>query len=98
MPIPTVPSVLENGHVASSQASQAPPGPLSIVVFGASGDLAKKKTFPALFNLFAQVHPPPVPLQEKAQCRTVQYSALHFMCFQCAILCSLKHYSTVQTH
>ncbi|KAH7315167.1 hypothetical protein KP509_21G037100 [Ceratopteris richardii] len=27
---------------------------LSIVVFGASGDLAKKKTFPALFNLFRQ--------------------------------------------
>lgn len=24
---------------------------LSIIVFGASGDLAKKKTFPALFNL-----------------------------------------------
>lgn len=29
-------------------------GALSIVVFGASGDLAKKKTFPALFNLYAQ--------------------------------------------
>jgi glucose-6-phosphate 1-dehydrogenase len=28
---------------------------LSIVVLGASGDLAKKKTFPALFNLFQQV-------------------------------------------
>ena len=28
---------------------------LSVVVFGASGDLAKKKTFPALFNLFCQV-------------------------------------------
>eukprot|EP00300_Choanocystis_sp_HF-7_P042209 c8980_g1_i1.p1 GENE.c8980_g1_i1~~c8980_g1_i1.p1 ORF type:complete len:795 (+),score=199.14 c8980_g1_i1:160-2544(+) len=27
---------------------------LSVVVFGASGDLAKKKTFPALFHLFAQ--------------------------------------------
>uniref|UniRef100_A0A7S2W462 Glucose-6-phosphate 1-dehydrogenase n=1 Tax=Mucochytrium quahogii TaxID=96639 RepID=A0A7S2W462_9STRA len=26
--------------------------PLSIVVFGASGDLAKKKTFPALFDLY----------------------------------------------
>lgn len=25
---------------------------LSIVVFGASGDLAKKKTYPALFELF----------------------------------------------
>ncbi|KAJ1696580.1 hypothetical protein LUZ63_005092 [Rhynchospora breviuscula] len=29
-------------------------GCLSIVVLGASGDLAKKKTFPALFNLFRQ--------------------------------------------
>jgi glucose-6-phosphate 1-dehydrogenase len=30
-------------------------GCLSIVVLGASGDLAKKKTFPALFHLFRQV-------------------------------------------
>lgn len=30
-------------------------GCLSIVVLGASGDLAKKKTFPALFHLFKQV-------------------------------------------
>ncbi|KAL8093212.1 hypothetical protein AgCh_035195 [Apium graveolens] len=29
-------------------------GCLSIVVLGASGDLAKKKTFPALFNLYHQ--------------------------------------------
>ncbi|XP_048328215.1 glucose-6-phosphate 1-dehydrogenase 6, cytoplasmic [Ziziphus jujuba] len=29
-------------------------GSLSIIVLGASGDLAKKKTFPALFNLFRQ--------------------------------------------
>ena len=28
---------------------------LSIVVLGASGDLAKKKTFPALFKLYRQV-------------------------------------------
>ncbi|GAB2302280.1 hypothetical protein Dimus_036295 [Dionaea muscipula] len=27
-------------------------GPLVIIVLGASGDLAKKKTFPALFNLY----------------------------------------------
>jgi glucose-6-phosphate 1-dehydrogenase len=27
---------------------------LSIVVFGASGDLAKKKTFPALFALYCK--------------------------------------------
>lgn len=31
-------------------------GSLSIIVLGASGDLAKKKTFPALFNLYCQVH------------------------------------------
>jgi len=30
-------------------------GCLSIVVLGASGDLAKKKTFPALYHLFDQV-------------------------------------------
>lgn len=30
-------------------------GCLTIIVLGASGDLAKKKTFPALFNLFRQV-------------------------------------------
>ncbi|KAI3906101.1 hypothetical protein MKW98_018286 [Papaver atlanticum] len=29
-------------------------GSLSIIVLGASGDLAKKKTFPALFNLYQQ--------------------------------------------
>jgi len=30
-------------------------GSLSIVILGASGDLAKKKTFPALFHLYEQV-------------------------------------------
>ena len=30
-------------------------GCLSIIVLGASGDLAKKKTFPALFHLYCQV-------------------------------------------
>ncbi|ERN13638.1 glucose-6-phosphate 1-dehydrogenase, cytoplasmic isoform [Amborella trichopoda] len=34
-------------------------GCLSIVVLGASGDLAKKKTFPALFHLFQQGFLPP---------------------------------------
>lgn len=28
---------------------------LTVIVLGASGDLAKKKTFPALFNLYRQV-------------------------------------------
>ena len=30
-------------------------GCLSVIVLGASGDLAKKKTFPAIFNLYKQV-------------------------------------------
>lgn len=34
-------------------------GCLSIIVLGASGDLAKKKTFPALFNLYRQGFLPP---------------------------------------
>ncbi|XP_078439799.1 glucose-6-phosphate 1-dehydrogenase 6, cytoplasmic-like [Wolffia australiana] len=34
-------------------------GCLSIIVLGASGDLAKKKTFPALFHLFKQGFLPP---------------------------------------
>ncbi|CAO2833210.1 unnamed protein product [Amaranthus hypochondriacus] len=34
-------------------------GSLSIIVLGASGDLAKKKTFPALFNLYRQGFLPP---------------------------------------
>ncbi|KAK7364871.1 hypothetical protein VNO80_13615 [Phaseolus coccineus] len=34
-------------------------GSLSIVVLGASGDLAKKKTFPALFHLYGQGFLPP---------------------------------------
>ncbi|CAI7847974.1 unnamed protein product, partial [Closterium sp. NIES-53] len=37
---------------SAAAAAAAAEGPLSIVIFGASGDLAKKKTFPALFNLF----------------------------------------------
>lgn len=31
---------------------------LSIIVLGASGDLAKKKTYPALFDLFAHGYLP----------------------------------------
>eukprot|EP01138_Halocafeteria_seosinensis_P002329 gb/GECG01002386.1/.p1 GENE.gb/GECG01002386.1/~~gb/GECG01002386.1/.p1 ORF type:complete len:1013 (+),score=120.11 gb/GECG01002386.1/:1-3039(+) len=38
--------------VTSSQSDE--PSSLSVVVLGASGDLAKKKTFPALFDLFAE--------------------------------------------
>ncbi|TQD98120.1 hypothetical protein C1H46_016242 [Malus baccata] len=40
-PVRDIDNVLENGS-------------LSIIVLGASGDLAKKKTFPALFNLYRQ--------------------------------------------
>jgi glucose-6-phosphate 1-dehydrogenase len=35
-------------------------GTLSIVVLGASGDLAKKKTFPELFHLYKQELLPPM--------------------------------------
>jgi glucose-6-phosphate 1-dehydrogenase len=38
----------------STQARTVAGGCLSVVVLGASGDLAKKKTFPALFNLYKQ--------------------------------------------
>lgn len=44
-------SFLDNENVPET-------GCLSIVVLGASGDLAKKKTFPALFNLYSQVSSP----------------------------------------
>ena len=37
------------------QARTVVGGCLSLVVLGASGDLAKKKTFPAIFNLYKQV-------------------------------------------
>ncbi|CAL1391531.1 unnamed protein product [Linum trigynum] len=36
------------------EKSEPETGCLSIIVLGASGDLAKKKTFPALFNLYRQ--------------------------------------------
>lgn len=37
-------------------------GCLSIIVLGASGDLAKKKTFPALYNLYRQVPKPVIKI------------------------------------
>lgn len=43
-------------------------GCLSIVVLGASGDLAKKKTFPALFNLYRQVNWNAISLLFKCHC------------------------------
>ena len=46
---------LESPKLLANSTASAALGPLSIVLFGASGDLAKKKTFPALFNLFQQV-------------------------------------------
>lgn len=39
---------------SENSGSSQEKGPLSIIVLGASGDLAKKKTFPALFNLYRQ--------------------------------------------
>ena len=52
-----IPSKLESECLSFSTISlptTAESGCLSIVVLGASGDLAKKKTFPALFNLYRQ--------------------------------------------
>ncbi|CAI5473026.1 unnamed protein product [Closterium sp. Yama58-4] len=49
---PAIPGMTLSPHKPTSAATAAAEGPLSIVIFGASGDLAKKKTFPALFNLF----------------------------------------------
>ncbi|KAL7422522.1 Glucose-6-phosphate 1-dehydrogenase [Cryptotrichosporon argae] len=47
------------GSIPSMQTSgDALTGETVVVVLGASGDLAKKKTFPALFNLFRQGHLP----------------------------------------
>eukprot|EP01018_Ginkgo_biloba_P022647 Gb_26174 [translate_table: standard] len=48
---------LSSGKRISTNTAES--GCLSIVVLGASGDLAKKKTFPALFNLYRQGFLPP---------------------------------------
>lgn len=42
----SIPSMEQSGHKLE--------GPTVIVILGASGDLAKKKTFPAVFALFQQ--------------------------------------------
>ncbi|KAJ7545096.1 hypothetical protein O6H91_09G107200 [Diphasiastrum complanatum] len=44
----------ERSSHSDSRARTIEGGFLSIVILGASGDLAKKKTFPAIFNLFRQ--------------------------------------------
>lgn len=48
-------SNLRNEFISREDGSVPETGCLSIIVLGASGDLAKKKTFPALFNLYRQV-------------------------------------------
>ncbi|KAH0908421.1 hypothetical protein HID58_031742, partial [Brassica napus] len=47
-------STLRNESFLKEYGPVSETGSLSIVVLGASGDLAKKKTFPALFNLYHQ--------------------------------------------
>ncbi|KAI3981811.1 hypothetical protein MKX01_027796 [Papaver californicum] len=47
-------SVSSEGDDPSLDNAVSESGSLSIIVLGASGDLAKKKTFPALFNLYQQ--------------------------------------------
>lgn len=46
--------IVSNDSFGDIEGSVTETGCLSIVVLGASGDLAKKKTFPALFNLYRQ--------------------------------------------
>jgi glucose-6-phosphate 1-dehydrogenase len=54
-PVPTLEcSTTTSGDDEPIQAKSVAGGCLSVVVLGASGDLAKKKTFPAIFNLFKQ--------------------------------------------
>lgn len=48
-------SSLRNDSFLKEYGQAPETGSLSIIVLGASGDLAKKKTFPALFNLYHQV-------------------------------------------
>ncbi len=51
------PSSVMTSEVSLTAEEKA--APLSIVVLGASGDLAKKKTYPALFALFSNDFLPP---------------------------------------
>lgn len=55
-------------------------GSLSIIVLGASGDLAKKKTFPALFNLFRQVYSDSFLLYLKKNREKKKTSSLYLIC------------------
>jgi hypothetical protein len=48
-------SGLENDSFLKEHETPSESGCLSIIVLGASGDLAKKKTFPALYHLYRQV-------------------------------------------
>lgn len=51
-PITSDSSASSSPPSSPSRSPSEPVGKLTIVVFGASGDLASKKTFPALFSLF----------------------------------------------
>ncbi|KAG8501291.1 hypothetical protein CXB51_003429 [Gossypium anomalum] len=53
-----------------SNDNVAETGCLSIIVLGASGDLAKKKTFPALFHLYCQGFLPPSEVHILGYART----------------------------
>lgn len=48
-------STLKNDSFVKEYNPVSETGSLAIIVLGASGDLAKKKTFPALFHLYHQV-------------------------------------------
>ena len=44
--------MLENNYWRGSFCIEVSPAPGALVIFGASGDLARRKLFPALFHLF----------------------------------------------
>ncbi|KAH8519336.1 hypothetical protein H0E87_000939, partial [Populus deltoides] len=64
-------SGLENDSFLKEHETAPESGCLSIIVLGASGDLAKKKTFPALYHLYRQgfLHPDEVHIFGYARTR-----------------------------
>lgn len=46
--------MLDSGDLGQIAQDELASGCLSVVIFGGTGDLAKKKTFPALFALASQ--------------------------------------------
>jgi glucose-6-phosphate 1-dehydrogenase len=51
--------VTAKDRLAAAGPRAKPPGPFAVVIFGASGDLTKRKLIPALYNLAAEQLLPP---------------------------------------